>query len=65
LFAHLLAQSQHGIFDLCQVGPRRLIRPVQQFIDRPDRSASASSFVRNSARVGDMAHLQVRWGNYA
>jgi hypothetical protein len=35
LFTQLLAQPQHRIFDLCQVGPRGLIRPIQQFIDRP------------------------------
>jgi hypothetical protein len=37
LFAQLLAQVQHRILNLCQVGPWRLIRPIQQFVDRPFR----------------------------
>ena len=63
LFAHLLAQSQHGILNLSQVRTGRLLGPIQQFVDRPFRFPN--SLARNSARVADMAHLPIRCANYA
>ena len=35
LFAQMFTKFQYRIFDLSQVGPGRLIRPLQQLVDRP------------------------------